>query len=92
MLTNLNVAFYLSQVVKMTADNDIYISEKEFKKAKSSCGSASLLTRYLTRCVFTQAAREVCSVSGKQSLVKGQAVPEVRTRLNQEGVDAVVCV
>ncbi|KAK3911606.1 Putative BEN domain-containing protein B1 [Frankliniella fusca] len=76
--------------VKLVEDRDVYINEKVLKKAKSSCCSPSHLTRFLTRAVFTSEAKGSCSVSGKPSLVKGQVVAEVRTKLDQEGVEAIL--
>ena len=76
--------------MKLWEGHEAYILEKDLKKAKSTRGTASHLTRFLTRAVFKLEAREVCSVSGKQSMVRGQALPEVRTKLNQEGVEAVI--
>ena len=67
----------------------MYITEKDMKKVKSNYNSATGLARGLVRMVFTQEARETCSVSGKPSMVKGQEKPEVRTALAKDGVDAI---
>ncbi|KAK3909985.1 110 kDa antigen [Frankliniella fusca] len=77
-------------VVKIMDDYEVYASEREFKNARTSCRTASHFARALTRAVFTKAAREVCSLMGKQSMVKGQELPEKRTKLNKDGVEAVV--
>ncbi len=87
-----NYILFILQVKneRLWPDHEAYIPEKLLNKAKSNCGNPSLLTRYLTKAMFTDEARVVCSVSGKPSLTKGQEVPEVRTKLNQEGVEAIV--
>ncbi len=75
----------------MWADNEAYILDKDLKKAKSTCGNPSLLTRFLTRAMFKDEAREICSVSGKPPMTpSGQDFVEVRTKLNQDGVEAIV--
>ena len=81
---------YLQNVKLCENYDNVYIPEKTLKRLKNTCGSASVLTRRLTREVFSSVARETCSVSGKPSMVKGAALPEVRTPLNQDGVNAII--
>ena len=73
---------------KVSSSYDVYIKSRDMKKARNA-NTASSFTRSLTRFVFTPDARQTCSVSGKPSVVKGQ-MPEVRTKLDQDGVQAIV--
>lgn len=70
------------------SEYEIFVKDKDLKTIKSSKNSASALARALTRAVFTEAALEVCSVSGKVSV--GRSQPERRTALDPNGVDAII--
>lgn len=80
------------QVIKLVDDQEVYILERDLRKAKTQgvFSTVTAMARFLTRAVYTEEARNVCSVSGKPSLSKGKALPEQRTMLDSMGVEAII--
>lgn len=68
---------------------DVYIRSKDLKRLKAKASSGTAIARVALRYIFTDAAREKCSVSGKPGPGK-DGVREKRTPLNSDGIDAII--
>ena len=75
------------QAVEISSDFNVYILKRELKEVKRA-NSASAVVRILLKKVFTAAALNTCSVSGKPSFKDGKM--EVRPPLDQDGVEAIL--
>ncbi|KAJ1518920.1 hypothetical protein ONE63_011472 [Megalurothrips usitatus] len=77
------------KVEKLHSSYDVFVKSKELKRLKSRAVTGTALARGAVRLVFTEEAICACSVSGKPAPGK-DGVRETRTKLNSDGVDAIL--